>query len=121
MNSYYLQRFVISLGITLVVELAMAFFCGIRKCRGFLLIILVNILTNPAAVALAWGIHIYFPTLSRWIVEILIESIVIFFEGLIYFSFSKESVWQIKRPWRLAVISNAASWIMGLGLQFIFN
>ncbi len=90
-----------------------------RKQKEISLVVLVNLLTNPAVV---WtlrmaGMFFYPPVI--WVIEILAELLVIVVEALVYLKFSKEENWNIKRPVLLAVAANIASWGIGLLLRVI--
>ena len=97
------EIFAMSLGLTLLIELPVAYLWGLRK--GQLLTVMVaNVMTNPLAVAL----HLTgFPQLP-------IEIGVVIAEGFAY------SLHFDKRPWLLAFLSNAVSWGIGLLMSRIF-
>ena len=97
-----LNVFALSLGLTLLLELPVAYFWGIRK-RQLLTVFAANLMTNPLAVAL----HL------TGIPQIPIEIGVVLAEG---FAYSKHFE---KRPWLLAVVSNALSWGIGILIQSI--
>lgn len=89
------------------------------KRKEMSLVVLVNLLTNPAVV---WtlrmaGMFFYPPVI--WGIEIVEEVLVIVVEALVYLSFSKEESWNIKRPVLLAVTANLASWGIGILLKVI--
>lgn len=74
MESGLIERFGVSLAITIAVELAVAFLSGrgLWKCSGgrqlgkkVLLVMLVNVLTNPPAVLVCWIAGLYLPGLPR--------------------------------------------------------
>ena len=95
-----IKIFAISLGLTLLIELPVAYLWGLRK-RALLTVLAANLMTNPLAVALhLWGIP-----------QIPIEIGVVLAEGAAY------SLHFEKRPWLLALVSNAISWGIGLMLQ----
>ena len=95
-----LETFALSLGLTLLLELPIAYGWGLR--RGQLLTVLAaNLMTNPLAVAL----HL------TGIPQVPIELGVVLAEGFAY------SLHFDKRPWLLALISNAVSWGIGIFMQ----
>ena len=102
-----LEMFGISLLLTLALELPIAWLMGIRGKNGILLAVLVNVLTNPAAVLLCRLGAPQFP----------VELGVILVEGMVYYLFSRENGWKIPRPVWTAVICNAVSWVTGVLLQ----
>ena len=97
-----LNVFAPSLGLTLFLELPVAYFWGIRK-RELLTVFAANLMTNPLAVAL----HL------TGIPQLPIEIGVVLAEG---FAYSKHFE---KRPWLLAIVSNALSWGIGILIQSI--
>ena len=95
-----IEIFAISLGLTLLIELPIAYLWGLRR-RALLTVLAANLMTNPMAVAL----HL------MGIPQIPIEIGVVLAEGAAY------SLHFEKRPWLLAIFSNAISWGIGLMLQ----
>ena len=95
-----IEIFTMSLGLTLLFELPIAYLWGLRK-RALLTVLAANLMTNPLAVAL----HLC------GIPQIPIEIGVVLAEGAAY------SLHFEKRPWLLALVSNAISWGIGLILQ----
>ena len=95
-----IKIFAMSLGLTLLFELPVAYLWGLRK-RALLTVLAANLMTNPLDVAL----HL------MGIPQIPIEIGVVLAEGAAY------SLHFEKRPWLLAIFSNAISWGIGLMLQ----
>ena len=95
-----IEIFAMSLGLTLLFELPIAYLWGLRK-RALLTVLAANLMTNPLAVAL----HL------MGIPQIPIEIGVVLAEGAAY------SLHFEKRPWLLAIFSNAISWGIGLLIQ----
>ena len=98
-----IEIFALSLGLTLLIELPIAYLWGLRK-RELLTVFVANLMTNPLAVAL----HL------TGIPQIPIEIGVVLAEGVAY------SLHIDRRPWLLALISNGVSWGIGLLLNHIF-
>lgn len=97
-----LKIFALCLGLTLAIELPIAYFWGLRR-RELLTVLAANVMTNPLAVALnLCGVP-----------QIPIELGVVLAEGAAY------SIHFEKRPWRLAIVSNAVSWGIGLLLNLV--
>lgn len=114
-----LKMFGLSLGMTIVLELTVAVFLGIRSKYGICLVLLVNVLTNPAAVLLAcWG-SFSFKHIGKIWIQFPIEVLVILAETLIYGIFSVDEKWNIRHPVLLAVLANGVSWMAGFVLQAI--
>lgn len=98
----------VSLGLTLVLELAFALVWGIRD-RKLLLVTLMNIMTNPAAVT----VHILLTGLagwSYWASAISVETAVVLAEWLCLRG-------QVRRPFLTALLINCFSFGIGLFLQ----
>lgn len=99
-----------ALSLTLLFELLFALLWGVRK-DGLRLVVLMNILTNPAVNLL----HYLFVTLLGWpapAVILLLELAAVTAEG-----FCCRGV--IRRPWLFAVLINAFSYSMGELLQHL--
>lgn len=109
MGKYLFEMFAISLGLTLVIELGVSLLLGMRTGRQILLVMLVNILTNPAAVLLCW----------LGAPQIPIEIAVVAVEGGIYHCFSKEERWNMTHPVLLAAALNIISYSAGLLIQWL--
>ena len=99
-----LEIFALSLGLTLLIEVPIAYCWGLRR-RELVTVIAANVMTNPLAVAL----HL------MGIPQIPIEVGVVLAEGAAY------SLHFEKRPWFLALVSNAISWGLGLLLNCVLN
>lgn len=97
-----LEIFALSLGLTLLFELPVACAWGLRK-RELLTVLAANVMTNPLAVALY----------LTGIPQLPIEIGVVLAEGAAY------SLHFEKRPWLLALVSNALSWGLGLILNYM--
>lgn len=93
----------ISLLITLIIEMPVAFLFGARK-KDLLLVVLINILTNPTVVLCSYL------TGNQRTFQILLEMIVIFIEGCYYKKYSSD----IKYGFCLAATANILSYIVGL-------
>lgn len=104
---YLFEMFSVSLVLTWLIELTVAAVMGFRDRRSILLVILVNLLTNPAAVLLC---HLGIPQLP-------VELAVIAVEACVYTSFAKNTRWQIPHPIGLSVAANLIAWFAGIILQ----
>ena len=109
MGVYLIQMFGISLLLTLLLECIFAFVWGIRGKKAFLLVTLVNIVTNPVAVLSYWLYGLYVGK-ALFAVQIGIEIVVVTVEALIYRSFAREEAFELKRPVLFAVFANMLSW-----------
>lgn len=92
-----------SLGLTVAIEGAVAMAWGLRG-RALAVCVLVNTMTNPAAVLL----HARFPA---WPVTALLEAAATAAEGFVYARFG------VRRPWALALTANGVSFAAGLLLN----
>ncbi|MBR3973551.1 MAG: hypothetical protein IKJ99_06335 [Oscillospiraceae bacterium] len=102
---YLLKMFAISLLLTLIIETTIALLWGIRSRKQILLVLLANILTNPAAVLLCW----------LGVPQLPVELAVVLTEALVY----KEPAWKIHRPVLLAIVCNVVSWGTGILIQMM--
>lgn len=109
MGVYLLKVFGISLLLTLLLEWIFALAWGLRGKKVFLLVTLVNIVTNPAAVLTYWLYGIFIGK-ALAAVQICIEIVVVTAEALIYRSFAQEESFGLKRPVWFAVLANGLSW-----------
>lgn len=104
MTGFLFDMFGISLGLTLLLEIPVGHLLGMRGGKYRLLMLLVNVLTNPAAVLLCWlGV-------SQLPVEILVAAV----EFWVYRWFSREESWRVPNPLKLSLICNGISWTGGL-------
>ena len=99
--------FGISLGLTLLIELPIGFAMGMCEKKHILLMILINVLTNPAAVLLCW----------LGVPQIPVEIGVFLVEASVYYWFSRDESWNIKHPVLLALLANLISWTSGILIQ----
>ncbi len=99
--------FALSLLLTLVFEGVIAFAWGVRK-RDLLLFMLINVLTNPAAVLL----HALFP---GWGVTAVLEAGVVLVEGALY----QQLGYAVRRPWLFSLCANIFSFCMGLAVDLV--
>ena len=143
MKSYLVRMFGISLALTIAVELAVAFLMRLvmkhagkgRKAGDIsgssgrpgqggivlgskrhlaLLVVLVNLLTNPLAVLLCWLGRMYLPPSLSFPLQLAVETAVVAAEAGIYRSFMEKDGWQTGRPVLLAVMTNICSWLSGI-------
>lgn len=106
-----LLSLVISLALTLLLELTFAWFWGVRG-RGLTLVILMNILTNPAVVTL----HFLCTAVFGWnelLPVLLLETAAIVTEGFCCRG-------MIRNPWKFAICVNLFSYLTGELLQLFF-
>ena len=107
MAEYLLEMFGVSLGLTLLIEIPIGFAWGLRGWKYLALMVLVNVLTNPAAVMLCW----------LGLPQLPIEIAVFLVEAGVYYWFSRDDKWTIRCPVLLALAANGISWLSGLLMQ----
>lgn len=118
MAVWLLKMFGISLILTVFIELAVvSLFFGVRSKKEWLLVLLVNVLTNPPAVLLHWLGSIDLPVLPDLWLQILIEITVVITETLIYHSFTQKESWRIRKPVLMSLTANLCSWLTGIFIQ----
>lgn len=103
-----LTTLAVSLGLTLVLELGFALAWGLRGRRELTVVILVNILTNPAVVLS------YHTAVGLWgwppvPVTAVLESAAVAVEWLCY----RECSEQLKRPFLFSLLANGFSYGIG--------
>lgn len=81
-----------------------------------LLVVLVNVLTNPPAVLLCWLGRMCLPPFFSLPVELAVEAAVVAVEAWIYKSFMEKPGWGTGRPLLLSVAANVCSWTAGIAL-----
>lgn len=108
MSNPLVQSLLISLALTLVLELLAALCWGLRSWRDIFLVVLVNFMTNPPVVLTHNLIRLESPV----VFTILLELAVVAVEGLCY----KYSGRSINKPMLFSLITNAFSFLSGLYL-----
>ena len=107
---FYVKMFGISLGLTLLLETGPAILLKIRK-MNLIPVVLVNIISNPIAVYIAYFGNVRFP----WI--LIIEAAVVLFEGMVYYLLNRNEIFEIKKPFLKALVLNCISFTAGLILE----
>lgn len=103
------QALAISLGMTLILELAFALFWGIRGHHDLWLAVLVNVLTNPVVVFVYYYVRIRRLPLNYGWITIGMEAFAVVTEALLYKKFSRT----VQRPWLFSLSANAFSYAAG--------
>lgn len=110
----FIWTLLISLGLTIVLELM---FCLIFKLRGtynFSLVVLVNILTNPPVVLLNHLLK-HSTALPQILIVLLLETAAILIEGFYYRRYAED----VKQPLLFSLGANAFSYFSGLLITHI--
>lgn len=105
---------IISLCLTIVIELIISFILGIRNTEDIKVVIWTNVLTNPIVVYLAGCIKLLNNNLIYNIIVIIMEIIVVIVEFIIYKRYLK---FKEKPPLLISSINNIISFLIGV---FIF-
>ena len=104
----------LSLGLTLLLELGVAALLGIRKKQDFLLVGLVNVLTNPPVVLTLGLVTLLTQASAPWYLVLGLEVSAVAAEGLLYRGRLQQCNWN---PFLLSLILNGISYIGGLLLS----
>jgi len=107
-----LLSLLLSLGLTLVFEAAFFFCIGNRDKRDLLLLVLVNVITNPVVVLLFW-LNSYYTRWNVVLVTAVLEVLAVMAEGLYYKRYGQS----FRRPFLFSLAANAVSYGLGLLLQ----
>lgn len=99
----------VSLGLTLILELAVALVWRLSR-RDLLLTLPVNVLTNPATVFLAYLAAYLFPACPRLLLQLPLELIVVVVEGALYQRYAD----RVRYPYTFSLSANAFSYLIGL-------
>ena len=113
-----IESLIISLMLTLIIELSISFIIGIRKEDDVITVIAVNVLTNPIVVFIANIIHGFNNDILYWVIVIIMEITVVFVEGKIFektLSFNKLS------GLKISFINNFISFMLGILISLIPN
>lgn len=129
MIKYLVEMFLISLILTIGIELAVVWLLSqikhsasfIHTKQGVLLVVLVNVLTNPPAVLICWLAGLYLTNALAIIVQLVVEMAVVAVEAWIYHSFAKEKQWGMPNPLILSGVANICSWLCGIILMAVRN
>ena len=114
MNRDLLTALAASLSLTLVFEVTFFFIVGKRNKKDLLLVVMVNVLTNPIVVLLFWLSALY----TDWcetLVKIPLEVFAVLTEGLFFKKYGQS----FKRPFLFSLAANAFSFFLGVSLQQI--
>lgn len=97
--------------LTLILELLFSLVWGVRK-DGLLMVVLMNLMTNPAVNLLYHLASFLLGWETIWLV-LALEAVAVFAEGLCCQGL-------IRRPWLFAILVNLFSFGMGELIQFLF-
>lgn len=106
-----LKSLVQSLALTLLLEIAAAGLLGMRTMRDFLLVALVNILTNPLLGLILDGVWLGLGIWPRWYLILPLEAAVVTAEGFLY---RGRLEYDKINPLILSAVLNGISYLGGL-------
>ena len=112
MNGMLLSSFAFSLVLTLALEAGFFLLVGKRDPKDLLLVLLVNVLTNPAVVLLYWLAVLSASSYIAIIVAIL-EILAVLTEGYCYRKFGHD----FQRPYLFSLSANLFSFGVGMLIQ----
>lgn len=87
------------------------------KLKDLIVILLVNVLTNPLLVSITFSIGIFFGNIYRGVTTIILEILVLIIEGFIY---KKVLIDKRINPYLLSLILNLTSYLTGGLINYIF-
>lgn len=103
------------LGVTIVIEVGVAFIIGYRK-KDLINILLANVLTNPIVSSVPVYFNVKYSVSARNICLIILELMVLVVEGFIYHKYLKN---RKINPYILSIILNASSYLIGELINYI--
>ena len=102
---------VISLGLTIIIELLISFIIGIRNSEDIKVVLWANVLTNPIVVYTANCIKLLNNNLIYNIIVIIMEIMAVIVE---YVVFKKYLKFRKKSPIFISSVNNIISFVLGI-------
>jgi len=112
MDGELIPALAISLLATIILEFSFFLLTGKRDKKDLLLVLLVNVLTNPAVVLLYWLSALY-TVLPDAPVKLILEVSAILLEGYYYSRYGRE----FRRPYLFSAAANGFSFGVGALIQ----
>ena len=103
--------------LTILIECGIAYLLGVRKKTDVLIVMLVNLLTNPLVVSSVVAVNYFVGRQAAEIFEYVSEIAVFLIEGFIY---RKKLDYKKINPFILSLLLNAASYLSGVVFNSIF-
>ena len=116
MISTIVASLALSLALTLALETGFFFSTGKRDRKDAVLVVMVNIITNPVVVLTYWLAFLY----TNWnvfAVLIVLEIFAVLTEGYYYRKYGRG----FRRPYLFSLGANAFSYGVGVLIQFVFT
>lgn len=111
-------KVLVCLILTVLLEAAFAFLCGVRSGYGQLVVLLANVITNPLLNSILTVVSFYLSPSYYSIFLVLLEILVVAAEGLIYQKMELPVKWN---PFVLSLLLNACSYFIGMGILKIIK
>jgi hypothetical protein len=105
----------LSLGLTIILEAGFFLIVGKRDKKDLLLLVLVNVITNPVVV-LSYSLVILYTNWNTRLLLIGLESLAVVVEGALYARYGR----QFRRPFLFALAANLFSFGTGVLIQWLF-
>jgi hypothetical protein len=115
MGLWVLRLIAVSLILTTVLELCFALLYGVRNKKDILLLVLVNMLTNPFVV-LTYYLMTYYTDVRPVAVTIILEIITVLTEGYYFKSYGKT----YRQPVFFAIWANLFSYCIGRFINMVW-
>lgn len=112
-----IKSLVISLILTIIIEILVSYILGVRKKEDFKLIILVNIYTNPVVVFISNIVQRLNDVIIFSFSIFILEVWAVIIEGLIYRKYLKEKINFVN----LSILCNICSFGLGVILLYIYK
>lgn len=98
-----------ALVITMVIEATIAWLIGIREKNNLLVVVCVNLITNPLVVSLSAAIRFFVDISLFYPLTLCLEIAAVYIEGVLYRRYLKTNF----NPFWISVILNVASYLLG--------
>ena len=105
---------IVSLALTLLIELSVLALLGLRSKRDFLVAFWANVLTNPLVVLAAHWLFTSYPS-YLWLGIALLEVGAVLTEGFIY---QRYLTFKKVNPWVLSLLANVISFETGIVISY---
>ena len=107
----------IALALTVVIEAALALLLGVRTVRGQLIVLLMNVITNPILNAILTVVSFYISPTAYYYFLVPLELVIVLVEGRIF-----KSMLPLKmNPYLFSFLLNAGSYFLGTGILKIIR
>jgi len=115
--SVVITSLAVSLLLTLIFEIGFYFAVKNRTCnkKDLLLLVLVNVITNPVVVSVYWLVRLY-TGLNVYLAIVPLEVGAVFIEGWHYKRYGQD----FKHPYVFSVFANGFSYGLGVLIQILF-